>query len=56
MVTYFEKLQEEIDRDVRELNNLNLEKRALYVSRRSWSDENYDREETAINTKIEESK
>ena len=54
MVTYFEKLQEEIDRDVRELNNLNLEKRALYVSRRSWSDENYDREETAINTKIEE--
>lgn len=54
MVTYFEKLQEEIDRDVRELNNLNLEKRALYVSRRSWSDDNYDREETAINTKIEE--
>lgn len=54
MATYYEKLQQEIDRNVKELNNLYLEKRALYISRRSWTEENFAKEESRINTQIEE--
>ena len=43
MATYYEDLQLKIKNNKRELDRLNLEKRALFMSRRAWSEENYKR-------------
>lgn len=53
MATYYEDLQLKIKNNKRELDRLNLEKRALFMSRRAWSEENYKKEEASIQDRIE---
>ena len=53
MATYYEDLQLKIKNNKRELDRLNLENRALYMSRRAWSEENYKKEEASIQDRID---
>lgn len=53
MATYYADLQLKIKNNKRELDRLNLEKRALYMSRRAWSEENYKKEEASIQDRID---
>ena len=52
MATYYEDLQLKIKNNKKELDRLNLEKRALSMSRRSWTKENYEKEESSILNRI----
>ena len=52
MSTYYEELQRRLDDYKKSLDLAFLELRALYVSRRSWSEDNYKKEEERIKENI----
>ena len=53
MSTYYEELQRRLDDYKKSLDLAFLELRALYVSRRSWSEDNYKKEEERIKENID---
>lgn len=53
MSTYYEELQRNLDDYNKSLDSAFLELRALYVSRRSWNEDSYKREEERIKTNID---